>query len=297
MKKNEIRIGAILSYIVIGLNIIIGLGYTPVLIRMLGQSEYGLYSLVSSIISYLTLLDLGFGNAIIIYTARYRAKKEIEKEQKLHGMFLIIYTIIGIIAGIAGTILYLNVNNMFGSTMSIEELATVKVLMKILILNLVITFPLSIFSSIITAYEKFIVAKILNIVRIILTPMVMLPLLFLGYKSITLVIVTTIFNIATLVINAIFCFKKLKIKLIFGKIDFLVLKEIFAYSVYIFLNAIIDKVNWSIDQFVLGIVSGTIAVAVYSVAAQINTLYLTFSTAISRSFITKSYKDGSKQCK
>ena len=105
MKENkEIKIGAILSYLIIIANMIIGVLYTPILTSKLGQSEYGLYSLVTSVISYLTILDFGFGNSIIIYTTRYRNRNEKEKEQKLHGMFFIIYTIIGIIAGIIGGI-------------------------------------------------------------------------------------------------------------------------------------------------------------------------------------------------
>ena len=85
MKRiNEIKLGAILSYVIIALNMITGIFYTPYLTRMLGQSEYGLYSLVASVISYLTILDLGFGNAIIVYTSKYIAKKDKEKENKLH---------------------------------------------------------------------------------------------------------------------------------------------------------------------------------------------------------------------
>ena len=44
MKTNQIKIGAVLSYIIIGLNLIIGVTYTPFLVKMLGQSEYGLYT-------------------------------------------------------------------------------------------------------------------------------------------------------------------------------------------------------------------------------------------------------------
>lgn len=254
---------------------------------MLGQSEYGLYSLVSSIISYLTIFDLGFGNAIIIYTTRYKTNGDKEKEQKLHGMFFIIYTIIGLVAGIVGAILFFNTDVIFGNTMSDAEIQTAQKLMFILLINLILTFPLSIFSSIITAYEKFVFAKILNILRIVLTPLIMIPLLLTGHKSVTLVIVITILNIATLLANMYFCLKKLKIKLKFGKIDFKLLKEIFSYSFYIFLNTIIDKINWNVDQFILGAVSGTTAVAVYSAAAQINNMYLHFSTAISGVMLPK----------
>ena len=287
MKKNEIKIGAVLSYIVIGLNMLIGIFYTPYLTRMLGQSEYGLYSLVASVISYLTVLDLGFGNAIIVYTSKYIAKKDKENENKLHGMFFVIYIILGIIAGIIGAVLVLNVEKLFGNSMSIEELAKAKTLMKILTFNLIITFPLSIFGSIITAYEKFIFNKVVNIIRILIMPLIMIPLLLMGYKSIALVILTTVLNIACLLINMWYCLKKLDVKLKFSGFDFKLLREIFAYSFFIFLNSIIDKVNWSLDNFILGTVSGTITVAVYAVAQQFNNMYLSFSTAISNVLLPK----------
>lgn len=279
--SKEIKIGAILSYVIIIVNMLIGVLYTPILTAKLGQTEYGLYSLVTSVISYLTILDFGFGNAIIIYTTRYRNKNEKDKEQKLHGMFFIIYTIIGIIAGIIGAILWLNVDKLFGNTMSADELSKAKILMAILTFNLVVTFPLSIFSSIITSYEKFVFSKVLNLARIILNPIVMLILLNFGIKSVGLVILVTVLNITTLILNYIYCKTKLKIKLKFGKIDFKLLKEIMAYSVWIFLNSIMDKINWSLDQFVLGIYSGSVAVAIYSVASQLNQMYINFSTAIS----------------
>ena len=285
--SKEIKLGAILSYIIIIVNMLIGVLYTPILTAKLGQTEYGLYSLVTSVISYLTILDFGFGNAIIIYTTRYRNKNEKDKEQKLHGMFFIIYSIIGIIAGIIGAILWFNVDNLFGNTMSEGELSTAKVLMGILTFNLVATFPLSIFSSIITSYEKFVFSKTLNLLRIILNPIIMLILLNFGVKSIGLVILVTVLNITTLILNFIYCKTKLKIKLKFGKIDFKLLKEIMAYSVWIFLNSIMDKINWSLDQFVLGVYAGSVAVAIYAVAGQLNNMYMNFSTAISGVLLPK----------
>ena len=47
MKINQLKAGAILSYIQMGLNVIIGIIYTPIMIRLLGQSEYGVYSAIS----------------------------------------------------------------------------------------------------------------------------------------------------------------------------------------------------------------------------------------------------------
>jgi O-antigen/teichoic acid export membrane protein len=80
MKINQLKAGAVLSYAILGLNNVIGLLYTPYMLRMMGQSEYGLYSLVASVVAYLTILDLGFGNAIIRYTAKFRAEGKTEEQ-------------------------------------------------------------------------------------------------------------------------------------------------------------------------------------------------------------------------
>lgn len=287
MKNNERKIGVLLSYLVIGFNMIVGVLYTPFMIRMLGKSEYGLYSIIHSVMLYLTVMDMGFGNAIIIYTARYINQKDKEKQDKLHGMFFIIYCIIGIMAALIGFWLYKNVNLLFGRSMTTDELVKAREMMAILTVNLVITFPLSIFGNILVAHEKFIISKLIKIIQIILQPLIMIPLLLMGYKAVTMVIVLTIINILCLGLNAIICLKKVKVKLKFKGFDGCLLKEIFAYSFFIFLNQVIDKVNWSLDQFILGAVAGTAVTAVYAVAGQLNNMYMNFSTAISSVMLPK----------
>lgn len=288
--SNERKIGAILSYLSIILSTVVQLVYTPLLIKMLGQSEYGLYSLISSIIGYLTVLDLGFGNAIVVFTSKYRANKEYDKEKKLHGMFLVVFCIIGLIAGLLGLLLYCNVPLLFGKTMTDIELHKAKIMMLILSFNLAVTFPFSIYSSIITAYEKFTFQKVMSILNTLLKPLLMIPLLFLGYKSITMTIIITLVNIIVLLSNYFYCKKKLDVNIKFMGFDKKLFKKIFSYSFFIFLGVIVDKINWSLDQFILGAVSGTIAVSLYSVASQINSLFVNLSTAVSGVLLPKMSK-------
>ena len=154
--------------------------------------------------------------------------------------------------------------------MTENEISKAKIMMLILTFNLAVTFPLGIFGNIITAHEKFIVSKLVKILQIILQPILMIPLLLFGYKSIAMTVVLTITNILCLIINMVICLTKLDVKLKFKGIDWILLKEIFAYSFYIFLNEIIDKANWSIDRFILGSICGTVVTAVYSVASASN---------------------------
>lgn len=285
--KNERKTGAVLSYISIILSTLVQLLYTPLLTRMLGQSEYGLYSLVASIIGYLTVLDLGFGNAIIVYTAKYRAKGEYEQEKKMQGLFKIIFYIIGVIVALIGVVLYFNVNNMFGSTMNDLELQKMKIMMLILCFNLVVTFGFNIYSSIINAYEKFVFQKLISILNTLMKPILMIPLLFLGFKSIAMCFVITIVNVIVVLSNYLYCKKKLNINVKYHGFDKKMFIEMASYSFWLFLCSIADKANWSVDQFILGTVSGTIAVSIYSVASQLNTLFVNLSTAISGVLLPK----------
>ena len=65
------------------------------------------------------------------------------------------------------------------------------------------------------------------------------------------------------------------------------MKEIWVFSFFIFLNMIVDQINWSVDKFILGMFGGTVAVAVYAVGGQINTLYMSLSTSVSSVFIPR----------
>lgn len=287
MALNQVKAGAALNYVIIALNTVVGLLYTPYMLRMLGQNEYGLYSLVSSVIAYLTLLDFGFGNAIVRYTAKFRAEGKTDQQWRLFGMFVIVYSIIGFVAFCGGMVLYFNTDAMFDRAMTPDELSQAQVMMLLLTLNLALTFPLSVFGSIITAYENFVFQRCVNILRILLSTGVMIALLAVGFKAVALVVVQSVFSIGVLLVNWWYCRRKLHIRVIFGKFDFRFLREIGTYSFWIFLNAIMDRIYWGTGQFVLGAVAGTAAVAVFSVAIILQQMYLTFSVSISSVLLPK----------
>lgn len=287
MAINQLKAGVFLSYVLLGLNTLIGLLYTPFLIRMLGPSDYGLYSLAISVIAYLTILDLGFGNAIVRYTSKFRAEGKLKEQEEMFGMFFIIYWCISALAFVISIILIWNTENLFSSNMTVEEIKRMRIILLLMSFNLAFTFPMSIWGSIITAYEKFVFQKTLNIIRTLLNPLVMIVFLLNGYKAISLVVVTTVFNVLTLVINYFYCKKRLHIKLRFSKFKWGFLKEVTVYSFWIALNAIMDSIYWSSGQFILGMYCGTTAVAVYAVAIQLKNMYFMFSTAMSSVFLPK----------
>lgn len=281
MKVNEVKVGALLSYASIFVYIVIALLYTPIMLRLLGQSEYGLYSLIGSVVGYLSILDLGLGNAIIRYTARNRSVGNKEAESSLNGMFVALYSVIALLTVIIGAVLYVNIDNMFAATLTVTELHKAKIMTLLLIFNFAVSFPLGVFGSIIQAYERFVFFKLLAIARSLLNPLIILPLLLWGYGSVAMVVVNTLINLVFLLVNMAFCLRVLNVKIHFGRIDRMLMQEIAGYSFFIFLNVIVDKIYWSTGQFILGIVSGTVMVAIYAIAMQLNNMYMMFSTAVS----------------
>lgn len=285
--KNQLKIGAILSYVNILISIIVNLGYTPIMIRLLGQSEYGLYSLIGSLVAYLSVLDLGLGNTIVRYVSKNRAVGNKKFESELNGLFLVIYSIIGLITLILGSVLYFNIGNIFGETLSFDQIERAKVMMILLIFNTAISFPLCVFSALMYAYERFIFLRIFNIISVILKPIIALPFLFIGYGAVTLVVTATIINIACLSANVYYCFKYLNIHFSKGHFEKAFLYEISGYAFFIFLNAIMDKIYWGTSQFILGMISGTIQVAIYAIVMQFMNMYIQFSNAIGNILLPK----------
>lgn len=285
--KNNIKLATIISYITLIAGNVISLLYTPFMLTTLGTGEYGLFTLVNTIISYIYLLDMGIGNAVIRYNSKFIANNDEESLEKINGMFLILYTIISVIGLIIGLIVYLNLGSIFGKGLTLEEIARIKVMFFMALINLVLAFPLNVFNGIIMAYERFVYVKCLAFIRTILNPIIMISVLLLGYKAIGMIMASTIFNVILGIINVIYCFKVLKIKIKFSGFNKELYKEIFKYSFYVFLAVVAYRIYWSTDQFILGMVAGSIPIAIYSIGIQFNDYFTSFSGVISNMFLPK----------
>lgn len=280
--KNQLKAGVVLSYISTAISIVIQLVYMPVMIRLLGKSEYGLYSLVSSVVSYLSLFSLGFTGAYLRFFARFYRNRE--KLASMNGMFLTLFSILASIATICGIVLSFFPEQIFGSKLLDSELSKARILMLILVINIAINLISGIFDSIIGAYEQFIFQRIVGIASAIVNPFICLPLLLMGYGSVMLVVVTTGVAIVRFIVNVWFCIYKIQIPVSFHGFQWSLLKEITVFSSFLLLNMIIDQINWNVDKLILGHTNGTEEIAVYGVASQFNSLFMVFSTTISSVF-------------
>ena len=179
MKINQIKAGAMLSYVSMGLSTIISLVYTPIMLQRLGESEFGVYQAVLPIISYLNLLSFGLGSAYVRYYSRFRAAGDKKGCAKLNGMFLSTYLFLGALVLVIGFGLsYCDV--IFGKKLTPDEIALAEKLLRIMTVNAALTFPISVFESHVTINEQYLFQKIVAMGKQVLNPLIMIPLLIIA---------------------------------------------------------------------------------------------------------------------
>lgn len=287
MKNDQKKVGVILSYTSELIKILSTLLYTPIMLRLLGQSEYGLYQLVQSVVSYLGLLSLGFTASYVRYYSKFKVDGKQEDISRLNGMFMTVFLVIAVISLACGAVMVLNIESIFKSGLSATEYPKARILMILMVVNLAITFPNSVFTCITVAHERFFFQRLLTVLQNILNPFLTLPLLILGFGSIGMVVITTFITFAQFVANIWFVKYILKETFYYKNFEFSLLKDIWRFTFFIFLNQVIDQINWSVDRFLLGRMIGTSTVAIYGLGAQINTMYLQLSSSISSVFVPK----------
>ena len=151
--SKQIKLGALMSYFTIAFNMISGLIYTPWMITQIGQSNYGLYTLATSLIT-LFVMDFGMSAAVSRFVSKYRAEGN---QQAVNDFLGIIYKLYFLIAGIILCAL-IGVSFFIESiydNLSASELETFKVLYVIVGIFSVVSFPFTNLNGILNAYEKF----------------------------------------------------------------------------------------------------------------------------------------------
>lgn len=284
--SKQIRIGSILSYLVVILNLIKGIIYTPIVLKSIGQSQYGIYTLCISIIGYFSIFNSGMIAAYIKYSVRSEVKKE-TKRQDVNGFFLKSILLLTVFCIAIAFLLIHYSEFIFGNKILESEYVLFNRCLIVLIFNVTFTLLNCFFSSVILAKERFLFSKSLNLLQVTLGPIITIPLLIKGCTCIYILIVDSALLFAVLIINIYYVMKVLKTKICFGKISGALKKEIIVFILIIVAQSIMDQFNWQIDKLILAKVKGTLDIAIYSVGASFNEFFMAFSVAISSLFTSK----------
>jgi len=277
-KGREFRVGLLLNYFATAVGLISSLVFNPIIIRALGQSEYGLYETMGSFVNNLAILDLGFGSVIVRYTAKYEKEGLLQRRDEFLYTARRIYQYLGLAILIGGAFLYSLLGTVFGNSFSSEELRKAHTLFLFVLGTTVLSVYGQVYSGALTGVEKFIIPRVIRIIKLVFGKIVCILVLFLGADSVGYTAVLFVIEILALVINRLYAsyyvqFKKSKIKI-------KEIKELLVFTSYILLQAIASQLYWQIDKLVLGAMIGTAVVAVYSVSINLQNIVQNISVSI-----------------
>lgn len=245
--------------------------FTPFLIRMLGQSQYAVYQLISQISSYLMLLDLGVGNAVIRYMAKFRADNDREKQEEFLGIATMFYLAIAVITVIVGIVLVIILPTAFAKGLTPEEIKLSQKMLCVTMLTCAVNLGTASFATTLIAYERFSLSKGLSIICSVLKVVISTVVLFMGVKALGVVIIHFVLNLLTRLTYTFYVLFKLKIRPKFKNPNMTFIKETVTYSSFVFLQMLATQINSMTDTVLLGILAknASIIIAVYGVGAQI----------------------------
>lgn len=275
------KTGVILSYVMMIFEVLSTLLLTPFIIRTLGQAEYGVYKLSASVVAYLLLLDLGVGNAITRYITKFRVNGEKEQSRKFLGVATIYYSVIALIALVAGAVLIAVFPKAFAKGLTASEIKLGQELLFVTMINAAVTLGTAAYNNVIVAYEQFTVSKGIPIIQIIVRMILTVVMLKCGFGSIGIVSANLLMTVLCRGFFVLYVLFRLKLRPKFKEIDVSFVKEIVLYSSMILIQMIATQLNSTVDQILIGslVASSSTILAVYSVGTQITQYYQSIGAA------------------
>lgn len=255
-------------YLMIGIDALLGMLLLPFNVHHLGQSAYGLWMLTTSMTTYFSILDLGFGGSVVKFAAEYRARRDARGLNEIASTMVVLFSGVGIVAYVVFAAIAYHLRLVFNIDAQQAEVGRLLVLAVGLYVSL--GFPFSIFGGIINAFQRYDVNNAVGIGTSLVIAVVNVAMLLAGFSLVQLVMVTTGIRILAYIVyrlNAYWVFPALSVRLsLFRWARF---RELTSFSLYVAMIDWANRLNYSLDALVIGAYLSPVAVAVWTVPQRI----------------------------
>jgi O-antigen/teichoic acid export membrane protein len=265
-----------LAYLV---DALIGVLMLPFNLGHLGMAAYGLWTLTTSITAYFSMLDLGYGGAIVRFVAQYRARRDARALNEILSTLAIIYLAIGVVA--YAIVLVVAFNLTWVMALTPDQVSTGRLLLLIIGAHVALRFVFGIYGGVIVGFQRYHLNNVTSIVTSLAVALANAIVLVSGHGIVALVATTTAVRIAALVVyrlNAYRVFPGLALRWRLFRMDRL--REVSGFSVFMFILDGAYKVNYSSDVLVIGALIGAPAIALWAPAQRLTEMTLKLSNQL-----------------
>ncbi|MBH9967913.1 oligosaccharide flippase family protein [[Bacillus] enclensis] len=283
--SRQIKLGALVSYIGIIINIVAGLLYTPWMINQIGQDNFGLYTLATSLIS-IFLIDFGLGAAVSRFVSKYVSENDQDSINNMLGITYKIYIIIDLILLLSLIVVYFNLDMIY-KELTPSELTRFETVYIIAAMFSVISFPFITLNGILTSYEKFIQLKICDLFQKLLSIILITLALLNGYGLYALVAANAVSGLIIILIKLIIIKRGTTININLKYSSKGMVKDILSFSIWSTVVSVAQRLIFNITPSILGSISGSVSIALFGIASALEGYVYTIANAINGLFLPR----------
>jgi O-antigen/teichoic acid export membrane protein len=261
--------GTATKYVLLAVNIVLGIFLMPYTVRHLGMTEYGLWMLAASMTSYFQLLDLGYGNGLVRHIADADARGNTTLVNQILSTFVIVYAGLGLIAGIAVAAMVVWVVPNF-PRLQPEQISLARFVVAMIGVRIAVGFPMTVFGATTTARQRFALNNMVAAGIALAGGGATFVLLALGYRVRAVVTASTVISLLGYIAyawTAKIAFPKLRLRA--SAFNRGLVRDVTAFSFYVFVIDIAIQIGFNLDNVIVGAALGTSAVAVYAVTLRL----------------------------
>ena len=265
----DVMTGTATKYVLLTVNIGLGIVLMPFTVRHLGPSEYGLWMLVASLTNYFQLLDLGYGSGLVRHVADADARGDVDGVNRILSTFVVVYSALGLAAGIGTIALILWAVPSFPH-LSPDAVRRGQLVLAMIGVRTAVGFPMTVFGAATTARQRFALNNTVAIAVAVANGAVTYAVLAAGYGLLTLVACTSGLGLASYgayAWTARRAFPELRIRP--SSFSRGLVRDVTTFSVYLFIIDVAIQIGFNLDNVVVGAALGTSAVAVYAVTLRL----------------------------
>ena len=282
---NQIKVGALISYLALFLNIVTGLLYTPWMINTIGKADYGLFTLAMSVIS-LFVFDFGLGSAITRFVSKFLAEGRQDKVDSLLGLVFKLYLFGDLLILSSLVVIYFFLPSIYLG-LTPEEMASFKLVYIIASMFSVVSFPFLPLNGIITSYEKFIQLKSCDLIHKLIIVGLMTACLLLGGGLFSLVIVNSVAGIIIIILK-VGVLGKTRISAIQWRYwDKALYKSVLSFSVWVTVVQLAQRCIFNIAPSILAAFATSTAITILGIAICLEGYTFSFASAINGMFLPR----------
>jgi O-antigen/teichoic acid export membrane protein len=265
----NVMTGTATKYVLLGVNVALGIVLMPFTVRHLGTAEYGLWMLVASLTYYFQLLDLGYGSGLVRHVADADARGDVTAVNNILSTFVVVYAGLGLLAAVGTVGLIFWAVPRFPH-LSAPQIRRGQLLLAIMGIRIAAGFPMTVFGAATTARQRFALNNAVAIVVALVNGLVTYIVLASGHGLLALVASTTAVGLASYAgyaWSARRAFPELRIRpSLFNRA---LVRDVTTFSIYLFIIDIAVQIGFNLDTVVIGAALGTSAVAVYAVTLRL----------------------------